>query len=117
MLSDCSVPYSYISDAVVAVCFCATLHRGSAWASRLFTLSWRQASELVKLLRSSAPGALGNIADKFNNVWGSRSVLTFLEGKGIALLGMVDATAPALAYHRLTGTDCTSRRREDELFG
>ncbi|KAI1213084.1 uncharacterized protein F4807DRAFT_311081 [Annulohypoxylon truncatum] len=82
--------YSYLFDAVVAVAFCGTPHRGSVWANRLFGLFvWEKAPHLVNLLRRGTPYSLMVIADKFNNIWRDKPVVTFVETKGVHLLGKV----------------------------
>lgn len=81
--------YSYLFDAVVEVTFCGTPHRGSIWANRLFALSLRQSPSFVNLLRRGTPHSLSDIADKFNNVWGQKPILTFIEKKGVPILGVV----------------------------
>ena len=76
--------WAALKDLADSMVFLDTSHRGSEWANRLHlallgpTVFW-QSSSFVTLLQKGNLDLLATIAEKFNNMWGQKSILTFRE--------------------------------------
>jgi len=79
--------WSYIFQNTVALVFMGTPQRGSRWANRMFFLA-TSPSELLHLLRVDS-SMLSTLADRFNNIWGKRPILSFRETDRLLGIGMV----------------------------
>jgi hypothetical protein len=95
---ECNVKganYSYLFAVASGIIFLGTPHRGSSWANRAYLAElwspnlFRSSSAFIDLLRTRKTSALMSIADRFNNVWGSRPILSLRETKGRNWVGIV----------------------------
>ena len=84
--------WSYIFQNTVALVFMGTPHRGSRWANRLFLFATSilrtSPSEFLHILRFKS-SMLSTLADRFNNIWGKRPILSFRETSRVSGVGMV----------------------------
>jgi len=84
--------WSYIFQNTVALVFMGTPHRGSRWANRMFwfatSILRTFPSEFLHLLRAKS-SMLSTLADRFNNIWGEREILSFRETARLPGIGIV----------------------------
>ncbi len=117
--------YNNVFQNTAGIVFLGTPHRGSSLANnagllfRLFTL--RPSPPLLRLLRAKNL-LLNQIADQFNNIWGSRCIFSFRETKAMFNWKIVTHYSILLRHlsHQLILSDClrgrcdhTLRRRGD----
>ncbi len=71
---------------------------------------------LLRLLRANT-SLLAQIADRFNNIWGSRRVFTFLETNATIGFGIVIHHSTFLQnfFHQLLLSDCPQERCDHKL--
>jgi protein SERAC1 len=113
--------YNNIFQSAAGVVFLGTPHRGSSSANRasllIRLLTFRSSPPLLHLLCAKSL-LLNQIADQFNNIWGSRRIFSFRETKAMFNWKIVTHHSTFLRHlsHQLLLSDCLRGRCDHKLW-